>query len=193
MLRDGKGPFFSIQKELLEPQSPRDGGVQASLPDGLAPPGAKPQDRSRSRPQTPACCLGAAGKAAVRCLKDLCVAACTHRLPGTAPRPGVRARVVSVASARASCSYRDVTGGRLWSPAGRPAEGPVAQGPAPPRRRPQRYPVRNLRGRARPRGFGWAGAPPSAPCDRCVLQAGRAPPDPESVHCIRTGRAALGS
>lgn len=131
MLRDRKGPIFSIQKELLEPQYARDCGVQNSLPDGLKAPGAKPLDRSSSRPQTPACCLGAAGKAAVRCLKDLCVAARTHRLRRTAPRPGVRARVIGVASARVLCSYRDVTGSGAWSPAGRPAE--VLSPGAPPR------------------------------------------------------------
>lgn len=50
--------------------------------------------------------------------------------------------------------------------------GSCRPGPAPPPRCPQRYPVRNLRRRARPRVFGWAGAPPSAPCDRCNPRGG---------------------
>lgn len=91
-------------------------------------------------PRSRACRLGAAGKAAVRCLKDHCVAACTHHLPGTAPLLGVRARLLSMASARASCSYREVTGSRAWSPTRRPSEGPVAS--APPRLRDARSATR---------------------------------------------------
>lgn len=95
---------------------------------------------AQSPPRLRPCRMGAAGKAAVRCLKDHCVAACTRHLPRTAPRPGVSARVLGVASARAFRSYRDVTGSRAWSPFGRPSEGPVAS--APPRLRDARSATR---------------------------------------------------
>lgn len=123
-LRDGEGPFFSIQKELLEPQSLCDCGVQDSnLPDGLVPPEARPQGCLLVVPRP--CFLGAAGKAVAECLKDLCVTGGTHCFPKTAPLPGVGARAPSMASAKAPCSYKEVPGSR----AGRPAEGPAALAP----------------------------------------------------------------
>lgn len=90
----------------------------------------------RSRPQTPALPPGCSGEIGGKMFKRPLCRRLHANLPGTAPRSGVRSRFLSVTSARASCSYRDVTGSRAWSPTRRPSEGPVA--PAPPRLRDAR-------------------------------------------------------
>lgn len=71
--------------------------------------------------------------------------------------------------------------------------GSCRPGPAPPLRCPHRYQVGNLRHRARPKAFDWAGAPPSVPCERCILSPAGARPDIGSKHRFKTGRAALAS
>lgn len=108
---------------------------------------------------------------------------CRHQ---HAPPPEDRAslghaRVPSVASARALCSYRDVAGGKARSPAGRPAERVLSLPAAPHLGGACTTQFGTCGIRARPRGFGRTGAPPSAPCDCYVVQPARTPLDPEGV------------
>lgn len=147
----------------------------------------------RSRPQTPAlprgCSQEGGGKVSKR---PLC--RCLHKPP---PKDRTSARRQRTGSQRGFRESLPILQGRdrqqSLVPNWETFRGSCRPGPAPPPRCLQRYPVRNLRRRARPRAFGWAGAPPSAPCDRCILQPTGAPPDPGSKHRFKAGRAALAS
>jgi hypothetical protein len=170
VFRDGEGPS-SLQKELLEPQSLRDVRSRPTERDLRAAAWVL-----RTRP----CRLGSAQESGGKVSKrPLCV--CLHTPP---PRDRTSARRPRTGSQRGFgeslmiLQRRDRQQGLV--PNWETFRGSCLLGPAPPPRCPQRYPVRNLRRRARPRAFGWAGAPPSAPCDRCIREPAGAPPDSRS-------------
>lgn len=130
MLRDGEGP--SLYKRSSWSPNPCAMWGPGQLNEILELP--------HSLSQTPALPPGCSREICCKMSKRPLCRRLHANLLGTAPRPGVRSRFLSVTSARASSSYRDVTGSRAWSPTGRPSEGPVA--PAPPRLRDARIATR---------------------------------------------------